>query len=154
MEAIIKQMTVYKSNDGKEFLNKEECEKYEKLLTNIKYFVVKSNPDLTETGLMQYSSVVAVYSGHYCHEAIVENWCVKEKGFSILMPSVQGYDFQRGFEIYEDKLNQWGRFKKGEKVNPNSGYTIPIYDEKIFLSPIEIEGFPKPFNYMEKWGFK
>ncbi|EXZ16201.1 hypothetical protein M071_4461, partial [Bacteroides fragilis str. Ds-233] len=46
--------TIYIANDGKEFLAKEDCKKYEdfieKVLSRIEYFCIRCNPDLTETG--------------------------------------------------------------------------------------------------------
>ena len=46
--------TIYIANDGKEFLTKEDCEKHERfveeILSRIKYFCIRCNPDLTETG--------------------------------------------------------------------------------------------------------
>ena len=47
--------TIYIANDGKEFLTKEDCEKHERfveeILSRIKYFCIRCNPDLTETGI-------------------------------------------------------------------------------------------------------
>lgn len=41
--------TVYIAKDGKEFLDKEECEKYEKeFLDKVSYFAIAYNFDLTE----------------------------------------------------------------------------------------------------------
>ena len=50
--------TIYIANDGKEFLTKEDCEKHERfveeILSRIKYFCIRCNPDLTETGNFQH----------------------------------------------------------------------------------------------------
>ena len=60
--------TVYIANDGKEFLTKEDCEKYERfveeILSRIKYFCIRCNPDLTETGNFSHKIYVAVFSKH------------------------------------------------------------------------------------------
>ena len=46
---------IYVADDNKEFLSKEECEKYEtfvkEILSRIEYFCISCQPDLTETGL-------------------------------------------------------------------------------------------------------
>ena len=148
---------VYISKDGREFLTEKECMEWEKMCNNIKSFTVRHNPDLNETGLMQRNTVVTVYSTHGCHKDIVENWCVREKKYPILQESVQGWGFQRGFEISDSQdyaKNMWEAYVKDERVNPSSSLLIPIFGEKVFLSPIRIEGFPEPFNYIKEWGFK
>ena len=74
--------TVYIANDGKEFLSKEECEKYEKfvkeILSNIKYFCIGCHPDLTETGYFQHKIYVNItnimklrLSGHYGNSNVI-----------------------------------------------------------------------------------
>ena len=61
--------TIYTANDGKEFLTKEDCEKHERfveeILSRIKYFCIRCNPDLTETGNFSHKIYVAVFSKHY-----------------------------------------------------------------------------------------
>jgi len=153
-----KTIDVYVSNDGKEFLTEKECTEYEDVSKHIKYYCVYCDPDLTETGIMQHCIVVAVYSSHGCHSDIVMNWCVEEKGMAILMESVQGWGFQQGFYLSNQSSQYarecWDNYKKGERVNPESSRLIPVYYDKVFLSPIKIDGFPENFNYMEKWGFR
>ena len=149
--------TVYVAKDGKRFLDKKECEEYESWIGNIRYFIVRHTPDLNETGLFMRESVVAVYSKHFEHKAIVERWCVSEKGYQILGPSVQGCGFQRHFEIFDEKnypniISIWHSYKKGASVDGRT--TWPQYDEKVFLSPVPAEGFPEPYNYMDNWFLK
>ena len=145
--------TVYIAEDGKRFTEKSDCEKYEKevlaLKKNIKYFKVLCNPDLTETGCMQGALLVAVYCRNLCHRDVVENWCVKQKGMEILGEGVQGYGFQRHFVIANSSEKEYLSFKEGNKMDSR------IYmNEQLFLSPVEVAGYPKPFNYMEAWNFK
>ena len=143
---------VYVADDGKEFIDKEECEKYEEKMADLKkhmkYYCVRHCPDLTETGYFQYITFVAVYSTHYEHQSIVEEWCVKTKKWSILGPSVMGYGFQRHFAISESNEEEFISFKKGQKV-----YSCYMEDQ-ILLSPKKIEGYTEPFDYMNEWGFK
>ena len=66
--------TIYIANDGKEFLTKEDCEKHERfveeILSRIKYFCIRCNPDLTETGNFSHKIYVAVFSKHYLYKDI------------------------------------------------------------------------------------
>lgn len=155
MKEIEKSVNVYVANDGTEFLDKAACEIYEKNRNAIKYFMVKHAPDLTETGMFMRDSVVAVYDErHGCHLDIVRKWCVETKGYPILSESVQGCGWQRGFEIITNAKEQWDKFQSGAKVSEYQSWTFPTFDEKVFLSPIEVDGFPKPFNYVEEWNLK
>lgn len=133
---------VYIAEDGKEFLNKEECEKYEKLceevLSKIRYFRIACEPDLTETGLYQKTFYVAVFSPKYYYaQEIAEEFALRKYGH-FLIPSVQGYGFQPSFDINSIKKEDWdgGRY------------------EKVFLSSIPVDGFPRNYDFMKEWGFK
>ena len=145
--------TVFKAFDGKIFKTKEECEKYEssrkEIEENIEYFKVYYQPELTETGYFQRLMFVAVYSEFY-HLDVITNYCIKKLGY--LGPSVQGYGFQKYFEINKIKKEEF--FKK--QVSPYS--KVIIAPRFLILSPKELEDyFPKDsiyFNYMKEWGFK
>ena len=135
---------IYIAEDGKEFLIKEDCEKYEKFvketLSRIKYFCVRCLPDLTETGNFTHKIYVAVFSEHYLYRDIVFQWALKKFG-TYLGESVMGYGFQPYFNVSEVSKEEYFSTSK-----PGS--------EKLFLSPKEIDGFPENINYMKKWGFK
>ena len=61
MEEKTIQKTVYLAKDGKEFLNKEECRKYEEeFLDKVSYFAISYNFDLTEGRGFQSLVYVAV----------------------------------------------------------------------------------------------
>ena len=145
--------TVYIAEDGKRFTEKNDCEKYEKevlaLKKSVGYFKVLHNPDLTETGCMQGAFLVAVYCNNLCHRDVVENWCVNQKGMKILGEGVQGYGFQRHFVIVASSEKEYLSFTEGKKMDSRIYMT-----GQVFLSPVEIAGYPKPFNYMEAWKFK
>lgn len=78
MKEEIMNVKVFIADDGKKFLDEDECKRYDKIIKNIRYFLVKHTPDLTETGLFKEISVVAVYSENGYHREIVERWCVEE----------------------------------------------------------------------------
>lgn len=144
--------TVYVAKDGKEFLDKDECEKYEKfvkeILSNIRYFCIMCNPDLTETGLYQHKIYVAVLSKRYClHKEIAIEWALRKFG-RYLGESVQGYGFQRQFIVNESSKEEY------EKCHPTKWGGSKLARECVFLSPERVEGFPENINYMKEWGFK
>ncbi len=141
---------IYVANDGKEFLSKEDCEKHEKfvneILSNIKYFCIGCHPDLTETGYFQHKIYVAVYSNNYYHKEIALNWAIKAYGY--LGQSVQGYGFQPNFSLSKsDKIGF-------DECKPTIWGGADLKSERIFLSPIKVDGFPDNIDYMKEWGFK
>ena len=145
--------TVYKSFDGKIFKSKEECEEYEEskreIKDNIRYFRVYYQPELTETGCLQRLMFVAVYSKLNQLDVII-NYCIKKFGY--LGPSVQGYGFQKYFNI--ENISRDIFYHK--ITNP---YSKAIVAPKfLILSPKKFEDFfPKDsiyFDYMKEWGFK
>lgn len=142
---------IYVANDGKEFLLKEECEKYEafakEILSNIKYFRIACNPDLTETGCYQNLIYVAVYSSNYYHREIAFEWASRASG-GYLGVSVQGYGFQPKFEVFESNKEEF------DKCAPIIWGGIALKSERNFLSPKAVEGFSENFDYMKEWGFK
>lgn len=143
--------TVYIANDGKEFLVKEDCEKYEKFFENtlsrIKYFCISCHPDLTETGYYQHKIYVAVFSEHFLYEDIAFEWALRNFGH-LLGESVQGYGFQPRFSVRESNKDEY------ENCPPTKWGGSNLESEKIFLSPKSVEGFPENINYMKEWGFK
>ena len=48
----------------------------------------------------------------------------------------------------------WRDFESGKKVNEHQAWSFPRYGEKVFLSPVEVEGFPKPFDFQTEWNLK
>ncbi|GAA4879420.1 hypothetical protein GCM10023310_69480 [Paenibacillus vulneris] len=71
--------TIYITDDGKEFANKKEAEIHESKIKNVKCFLVRYAPDLTEGRGFQKSGVVMVHAnGH--HKDFVEHWCYEKFG--------------------------------------------------------------------------
>lgn len=143
--------TIYIANDGKEFLTKEDCEKYEtfvkETLSRIKYFCINCNPDLTETGYFQHKIYVAVFSEHYLYEDIAFEWVLRKFGH-LLGESVQGYGFQPRFSVSEISKEEY------ETCSPTEWGGSKLKSERIFLSPKYVDGFPENIDYMKEWGFK
>ena len=146
-------MDVYVAEDGKEFTNEEDCSKYEngtlKDKKNIRYYIVRCNPDLTETGCMMSEIPVAVLSVHGCHADIVANWCVKEKNMPIIGEGVQGYGFQEHFQVNTIRESDYFSSVAGKKAVSGC-----YAQERVFLSPKNVEGFPENYDYIKIWGFK
>lgn len=128
---------VYKANDGKIFLTEFECQEYEKL-KNIVYFSIEYQRDLCETGLFTKHLLVAVlpdrdYSGY----PLVFNYAlIVVCNGKYLQEDVMGYGYSTTFEIQPVK-----RLAENDKID-------------IFISDMELKGFPKPFNYKKEWGLK
>lgn len=143
--------TVYIADDGKEFLTKEDCEKYEKfvkeILSRIEYFCIRCNPDLTETGYFQHKIYVAVWCNHSFHYEIAFEWALRKFGH-LLGESVQGYGFQSHFSVSKSNKDEY------ERCPPTEWGGSKLQSEKIFLSPKTVEGFPENIDYMKEWGFK
>ena len=139
--------TIFKAFDGKIFTSSSECERYEKqrkeFLNNLKFFEVRCNPDLNETGLFTEVLLVAVYS-KYFHKEIVNNYCIKKFGY--LGEGVQGWGFQTCFSISPINFETYSEGILGYESHP----------KKILLSPIELDEFKgvERFDYMKEWGFK
>lgn len=121
MEKVEKKFFVYIAKDGKEFLDENECASYEKLMDNICYFRINTTPDLTETGLMQRSIAVLVYSDHHSHYKIALNYAIKELGLRILGEGVQGYGFQQHFDISQSTKQEFESYVKGSIVLEKQG---------------------------------
>lgn len=151
METKTTTKTVFVANDGKEFLNKEDCENYEKfvkeVLSRIKYFCIQCHPDLTETGYFMHKIYVAVFSKHYFYKEIVFEWALR-KFNGYLGESVQGYGFQPQFSVSEVSKEEY------EECSATVWGGIPLESEKIFLSPKQVEGFPHNIDYISEWGIK
>lgn len=140
---------IYIADEGKEFLSKEECQNYEKfveeILSKIEYFCIMLRPDLAEIMAFQQKIYVAVYSNkHYCKE-IAFNWAIKLFGY--LRPSEQGYGFQPCFSLSQSNKIDF------DECKPTRLGSRDLESERIFLSPIKVEGFPSNINYMREWGF-
>lgn len=144
--------TIFKAFDGKIFTSEAECKKYEKqrkeFLDNLKFFEVRCNPDLNETGLFTEELLVAVYSEYGWHGEIVHNYCIKKFGY--LGQGVQGWRFQTYFSV---RPTDFETFSKGILENWRGYESHP---KKILLSPTELEEFKdiERFDYMKEWGFK
>jgi hypothetical protein len=146
MKEEVMNVKVYIADDGKKFFDEEKCRKYDNIVKNIRYFIVRHSPDLTETGLFRSTNVAAVYSENGYHREILERWCVDEWKFPIIGVSVQGYGFQPHFAIMDDPGGLcWNEFVHDKVVDSFR------YKSKIFLSPIRVEDFPNNTDYYEKW---
>lgn len=71
--------TYYVTDDGKEFKNKKEAEIHETKLKNVKSFLVRYSPDLTEGRGFQKIGIVMVHANNL-HKDFVEHWCYGKFG--------------------------------------------------------------------------
>lgn len=143
---------IYIAEDGREFLTKEECEKYEHFVKNtlsrIRYFRIMYGPDLTETGRYQCQTDVAVLvlKWNAYQKEVAFEWALRKFG-RYLMEGVQGWGFMPSFEIMPISREEY-------KKEPDSRFSPVKERERVFLSPKPVEGFPENYNYMKEWGFK
>jgi hypothetical protein len=138
---------VYKAIDGKKFLSEKACKDYEEMIKNIKYFNLYHGLDLCETGLYTKLTHVAVYSKYCYHKELAEQYAYNTFG-SLIGEGVQGYGFQLQWEVgksdRENYFNCRGIMWGGKE------YKEPL----LFLSPIDVEGFPEKTDYFKLFKLK
>ena len=151
MEEKIIKKTVYIAKDGKEFINKEECKKYEEeFLNKIKYFAIAYNFDFTEGRGFQSLAYVAVVPSRYDSATVLAN----KYAIDVLNNGIyagqgcQGYGLQ---ETYSLRLIAKDVYDANEGVGWGCNSK---HGKQILISEKPIEGFPEPFNYRKEWGIK
>lgn len=143
--------TVYIAKDGKEFLDKEECEKYEKeFLDRIKYFSIYYNFDYNEgRGFQSVAHVAVIPSRNDYARVIAEKYAIDVLNDGVFAgQGCQGYDLQKTYGLHSSTKET---FEKNEGVNWGCNTR---HGKQILISEESIEGFPKPFNYKKEWGIK
>lgn len=143
--------TVYIAKDGKEFLDKEECEKYEKeFLDRIKYFSIYYNFDYNEGRGFQSVAHVAVIPSRYDKAGVIaEKYAIDVLNDGVFAgQGCQGYDLQKTYSLHSSTKET---FENNEGVNWGCNTR---HGKQILISEESIEGFPKPFNYKKEWGIK
>ncbi len=145
-----KNVDIFISEDGKEFLTKEECIHYEEnvlsKLENIKYFTYFTSRDITETGMFYNHNYAAVYIERHssCYKEVLLQYLFELHEGKIIQKDVQGYGVTSSFYIEEiskeryfsKKQNNWGGMKTESK--------------QIFLSEEPIDGYPKNIKVISK----
>ena len=81
-----KMKAVYVAKDGKAFLDKEKCKKYEKeILDKIKYYSIYYDFDYTEgRGFQSLVHVAVVPSGNDDAEVIAEKYAIPVGGINLV----------------------------------------------------------------------
>ena len=77
MKIYRKEVDVFITEDGKEFLSEEEAREHEKRLKDCSYWIVICNPDLTEGRGWYRKIYLTVYNGS---RNLVEDWCYENIG--------------------------------------------------------------------------
>lgn len=78
--------------------------------------------------------------------SIAFEWALRKFGY--LGESVQGWGFQPRFSVSEVSKEEY------EKCPPTEWGGSNLKSDKIFLSPMPVEGFPENIDYMKQWIFK
>lgn len=151
MEEKTIQKTVYIAKDGKEFLNKKECEKYEdEFLDKIKYFSIYYNFDYNEgRGFQSIVHVAVIPSSYDYAEVIAEKYAIDVLNKGVFADQgCMGYGLQKTYSLHTSTKES---FENNEGVN--WGCNSP-HGTQVFISENVVEGFPEPYNYRKKWGIK
>lgn len=145
------QKTVYIARDGKEFLDKDECKKYEEeFLDKVSYFAIAYNFDLTEgRGFQSLVYVAVVPSGYDSAVVIANKYAIDVLNNGVFAgQGCQGYGLQETYSL---------RTATKKDYDANEGVLWGCnasHGKQILISEKPIEGFPEPFNYKKKWGIR
>ena len=145
------QKTVYIAKDGKEFLDKESCRKYEEeFLDKIKYFSIYYNFDYTEgRGFESIIHVAVIPSGYDYAGVIAEKYAIDVLNNGVFAgQGCQGYGLQKTYSLHNSTKES---FENNEGVNWGCNSS---HGTQVFISEKAIEGFPEPYNYRKEWGIK
>lgn len=152
MKEIEKTITIYVSDDGKEFTNKANCELYEKENKHIRWFRVMHTPDLNETGNLLCASYFVVYSKFGYYEEILDDYLRKELKYSKIGPSVMGYGLQEHYRIVKvDRIVIDDEIKIDFVVNKTKKIVTILSPKK--LDCVECENC-EYFDYMKEWNLR
>lgn len=94
----------------------------------------------------QVVRIISILIEDYFYKDIAFEWALRKFGY--LGESVQGWGFQPHFSVSEVSKEEY------EKCPPTEWGGSNLKSDKIFLSPISVEGFPENIDYMEQWNFK
>ena len=150
MKTINKEIEVFISEDGKEFINKDECSKYEnttlKMENDIKYFRYYTNMDLNETGMFYNCNYAAVYIKGFddCYYEVMLQYLVDKHKGRVIHENVQGYGVAKMFSISSCTKAEYF------KAEPKKWGGHNTETEKILLSETPIDGFPDNIPVMSK----
>ena len=143
MKIINKDTKVYIAEDGTEFLNESDCLKYEnttlEIVKNVKYFKNYTNADLNETGMFYNHNYAAVYLSGYnsCYSEVLLQYLIDKHKGRVIHEGVQGCGVMEAFRIQNSNRNDY------DKAVPNRWGGSVTGTDRIFLSDIPIDGFPK-----------
>lgn len=129
MKVVEKQVKVYISEDGKEFMDQAQCEAHERkiqMVMNFKYFAFTAKPDLTE-GKGYYKHGVIVVNRPWIEPETAEQYMYDTFGRKIAY--VQGASPMTSWYISPITYEQ---------------YVKDTYDQVVFISKLSVNGFPEP----------
>lgn len=147
-----KMKAVYVAKDGKAFLDKEKCKKYEKeILDKIKYYSIYYDFDYTEgRGFQSLVHVAVVPSGNDDAEVIAEKYAIDILNAGVFAgEGCQGYGLQKTYSLHSSTRKSFENNEGGVIWGCNSPYGT-----QVFISEKAVEGFPEPYNYRKEWRIK
>lgn len=103
IEETKKVITLYVTEDGKEFMNKADAKAHDDRLKSTKFFEVFYNPDLTETGRLMKTDYIEV-KARWGAELLACAWAEKYFGSSVAF--VQGTAPCRRWKLNEIEYSE------------------------------------------------
>lgn len=129
---------IYIAEDGKEFLSEEKCLEYEDKILCIRYYLIISHPSIRN--YQDIFVLAAVYNRNRnssSHYSIAFKWAMDKFGLLQKNNLDENYYYNK-FVIRPASKEEYDKCEDhpflGKRYNT----------DRIFLSPIKIEGFPDP----------
>lgn len=148
MKVIKRTIQTFVANDGKEFQTEAECLAYEQdILHKIKFYCVDFDFDLTEGRGWTNNAYLAVVPVRDVDpkDIAIEFALINYGCGHYLVSGVQGYGAQKTFHVREISKKAYDEHKG---IQWTAYKNIP---EQLLLSPISIEGYPAPYDYIKVW---
>lgn len=103
MKTATKTVTIYTTEDGREFTDMKEAQEHEALIVernkNLHWFVARHSPDLTEGRGLQSTTYIAVEAGQFLAEDYAYQYCMDRFGNKI--DYVQGVQAMTAWTLRE-----------------------------------------------------
>lgn len=127
----------FKSSNGIIFDKKEDCEKYENILSNIQYYMISYCPDSNENGVFQKHNLYMINANKKIKYEIALSIALKLCDGKVIHHGYSDIYFPE-FKICELSKDEFENLRHEKYVNPNV----------IFVSNEEVFGFPSVFCHI------
>ena len=142
MKTVKVQRTIFRADDGKEFIAEKECRDYEEkfldLIKRIKYYRTSCSPDCTEGRGWHKTLYIAVLPEEY-KNALYYGLEYLIQRFKTCLAYVQGCSMIEEFCIPTEITKELYDEARSGRIGD-----YPATVEKIFISQTKIDGFCEP----------